>query len=376
MLGLDIAELWNSTTPVDWHSQSSSYIKEPQAHMPITGSGLPAIAFAFILLLVYLSSTLNFWVGIHLRKTNQTPLTLPYALPVFGHTLWYSWDTQGFALMAKYVGQNLSDRSGMLIHCCAARRKFQEFPLKLRLMVMNPILLTKAADVEHVFSHSAAFTNKPYRNFVCSTFGLPQKFSDFYIADDSGWRPKPHPQSHISPENRVDYLMHTFITRFFSGSSLMAFTTRFTANMTTHLANASFGDEWTEGLDLFRFLKAQIFHSFVDAVFGKRIFELNPSLCDDFWDFDSNVPDLAKGIPRWLSPGMYRARDRCLQSFVKWHSHLDKQRLEGTTKIDSKYDPVFGSELMQQRHKAFSNISAEIVCAQAKASEDLALMWA
>ena len=373
-----IANSVNSSGLPSWQWQLSSYVSQQQADLPMMGSRLLALVFASVLLLVYVSSPLNFWMGLYLKKGGQTPLTLPYALPVFGHALWYSWDTQSFALMAKYVwpARNFQNCSDILILLCEIRRKFQEVPVKLRLIVMNPVLITKAEDVVHVFAQSAAFTNKPYRNFVSSTFGLPRKFSEFYIADDSGWRHKAHPQSCVKPENRVDYLMHNFITRFFSGTSLIAFTGRFTINMTNRLENTGFGDEWAEGIDLFKFLKTQIFHAFVEAVFGTHIFELNPDLCDDFWAFDSKVPDLAKGIPKWLSPNMYGVRDRCLQSILKWHLHLQKHGQEETTTINKKYDPVFGSELMQQRHQAFSNMSSDIVCAQAKASEDLALMWA
>ena len=156
----------------------------------------------------------------------------------------------------------------------------------------------------------------------------------------------------------------------------MAFTTRFTMSITNSLENAAFEDEWIDGMDLFAFLKKQIFHAFMKAVFGKRIFELNPSLCEDFWAFDSNVPDLAKGIPRWLASNKHKTRDRCIQSFLKWHFHLEEQTLKETISVNQEYDPVFRSKLIQQRHKAFSEISPSIMCARSKASEDLALMWA
>ena len=238
---------------------------------------------------------------------------------------------------------------------------------------MDVILLSSPRDINQVFGQSNKLTNKIYREFVSNTFGVPETFKRFFAADDTGLSREPRPGSKVKAEHRVDYLMHSLITRFLSGPSLKPLATRFSDNLTKRLEQVDITQEWSELPDLYAFLQEHVFRASVEAMFGSFIFEVNPEFCNDFWKFEGSVPELAKGLPRFLDHGAYDARDKCIASIARWQSLLDERRKGAGLKEDEDYDPTFGSRILQERHDAFAKM--EPMNAKARASEDLALIW-
>ena len=253
------------------------------------------------------------------------------------------------------------------------RKQFDGIPVRLHLIVMDIILITKASDIAKLFGQSQFLTNKIYREFVSNTFGVPQTFKEFFAADDTGLGREPHPWSTVKPEHRVDYLMHSFITRFLSGPSLKPLAARFSQNLTDRFDRLDIAPEWSAMPDLYAFLQVHLFHASVEAMFGSFMFTVNPDFCEDFWRFENGVPDLAKGYPRWFNRASYTARDKCLASVHKWQELLKQKRLSQETVGDAAYHPIFGSEIVRKRHDAFSKM--EPMSSDAWASEDLALIW-
>jgi hypothetical protein len=245
-------------------------------------------------------------------------------------------------------------------------------PLRLKLFVMDLYFFTKAEDVAFLFRNSAELTNGPYRKFVSSTFGVPKSFQDYFAADNSGLSHTPPPSSNVPPENRINYLLHKFIVQYMTGANLKPHAARFETNLVRQLqvvSPAPIG----EGNDLYTLIRDNLFHASVEAMFGKLIFEVNPNFCRQFWIFEAGVPELAKGLPRWLIRRHYKARDACIASVAKWQTALEQRRRDKCNSFMNEYDDVFGSEIVKRRHDAFSRI--EIMGPDARASEDLALIW-
>ncbi|KAL8826675.1 MAG: hypothetical protein Q9191_003650 [Dirinaria sp. TL-2023a] len=237
---------------------------------------------------------------------------------------------------------------------------------------MDMVLLTRASDINEIFGQSKNLTNKIYREFVSNTFGVPSSFKRFFAADDSGLGREPRAGSKIKLDHRVDYLMHSLITQFLSGPDLAPLATRFSNNISQRLEQLEVTQEWSDVPDLYAFVQEHVFHASVEAIFGSSIFELNPEFSKDFAKFEAHVPELAKGYPRFLNRGAYKARDRCIAGVKKWQSFLNDQKRTGTVPCND-YDPQFGSRLVQRRHSAFAKM--EPMNADARASEDLALIW-
>lgn len=250
---------------------------------------------------------------------------------------------------------------------------FQDIPIRIRLFVMDTIVITRAEDIVHIFKQSAILTNKPYRKFVSNTFGVPEESRVLFAADETGLRHKSQSGATIKQEYRVDYLMHTFITQFMSGPSLGPLATRFTENLISRLEMEDIGHEWREVPDLYEFVRDHMFYASLIAMFGEQLFKLKPNFCEEFWAFEKSVPDLAKGVPQWMNRSAINARDRCLASVQEWGTYLEEQGTK-TPRCDPVYDPVFGSEIVQKRHDAFAKMPT--MSSKAIACEDLGLIWA
>lgn len=133
--------------------------------------------------------------------------------------------------------------------------------------------------------------------------------------------------------------------------------------------------EWVEMPDLYRFLQMHVARASIEAMCGEYILRLNPTLVEDFWAFDQSVGTLLKGLPRWMCPREYAARDKLLASVKKWHAfahqHSDCTKTEPE---DPDWDPYFGHKLVKERQKYSLKMAA--MDADACASEDMGLIFA
>lgn len=179
---------------------------------------------------------------------------------------------------------------------------------------MDNIVITRAEDIVYIFRQSAILSNKPYRKFVSNTFGVPEESKVLFAADVTGLRHKSQTGTTIKQEFRVDYLMHTFITQFMSGASLGPLASRFTENLIRRFEKEDIGPEWRELSNLYEFIRDHMFYASLTAIFGEEMFKLSPNFCEEFWAFEKNVPDLAKGTPNWMNRTAIAARDRCLSN--------------------------------------------------------------
>lgn len=250
---------------------------------------------------------------------------------------------------------------------------FEDLPIRIRLFVMDNIVISKPEDIVHTFKQSAILTNKPYRKFVSNTFGVPEESKILFSADVTGLRHKPQADSGLKQEYRVDYLMHTFITQFMSGPSLGPLADRFTSNLIDRLEGEAISSEWKEYPDLYTFVRDHMFHASVFAMFGEHLFKMSENFCAEFWQFEESVPELAKGLPPWLNCRAIAARERCLTTVEGWRFYLN-ERACGTRSRSRVYDPLFGSEIVQKRHEAFAKMPT--MSPRAIACEDLGLIWA
>lgn len=242
---------------------------------------------------------------------------------------------------------------------------------------MNVVYLTEPKHISSLFRRSGELTNGPYRKFVSSTFGVPKEFQKFFAADNTGLSRTPLPGTNVKAEHRIDYLMHTFIVQFMTGKNLKSLARRFTANLEDRLQSSNSMDDTKMHHSLYDFVKAHMFHSSVNAMFGKELLEIDPDFCNKFWQFEKGMPELAKGLPRFIYPKQYKARDVCLETVRTWQRKLDEQRAKDQDAAyelsNEDYDDFFGSGIIKKRHSAFAKM--EIMGVDARASEDLALLW-
>ncbi|KAK8110448.1 uncharacterized protein PG998_006905 [Apiospora kogelbergensis] len=105
--------------------------------------------------------------------------------------------------------------------------------------------------------------------------------------------------------------------------------------------------EWTT-LSLSNMFRTDMTHCAMQTLMGDRFLELNPGLVDKYWVFERYLAEFLVGLPKWLNPRPYRARDDFMVMTLRWaRSAWEKFDWNGPD-ADSAWDPHFGSRIMRE----------------------------
>ncbi|OCL10073.1 cytochrome P450 [Glonium stellatum] len=185
----------------------------------------------------------------------------------------------------------------------------------------------------------------------------------------------PRKGSTTRQEDRIHFWQASTAQKYLSGQTLLQISERYLRILTRNLDTLDIQNEWVGLPDLYNFLQMEVSRAAIESMMGSKILELNPTLVEDFWNFDSNVPNYIRGFPRWIIPSAYKARDRLLASVKKWHAyaheHSDCSKLGPD---DPEWDPYFGTKLVKARQNYA--LKMKPMDADARASEDMGLLFA
>lgn len=161
-----------------------------------------------------------------------------------------------------------------------------------------------------------------------------------------------HPDSsrRIIEHQRKDFLV------YLRGNNLRSILHRFLGNLTKQvLIEDVTSSEWIDIPDMYGFMISRLFRAEVKALYGEHIFTVCPTFGEDFWAFYEALPTIAKGLPRWLSPSSYQARQKMLDNFQKWRTSCREScNLKNTDLSDAEYHPTWGTQYirrMVERHE-------------------------
>lgn len=218
-------------------------------------------------------------------------------------------------------------------------------------------------------------SNKSATVFVLDyLLGVSKKIISFYIADDSGMAAKPHVGSKVKQEDRVFYFQIRTAHKYLSGQHLHSLNDRFLATLDRDLETKEIGQDWVEYPDLYKFLQSTVTRASIETVYGRALLDLNPTFIDDFWEFEANAPRFLRGMPRWLMPNAYRARDKLVNAFMKTHTFAhSRSDYSKTGPRDPEWEPMLGSKLIRTRHEHLLKMGP--IDDKALACEDLGLMF-
>ena len=203
---------------------------------------------------------------------------------------------------------------------------------------------------------------------------MPSKALELYTADNSGCYHEPHALSTVKPENRIDHITYQALNRFLSGPGLNPFFNRFTENMIARLRDLGICAEWRDMKDLWGLFKYNITPAAIQAMCGSSLMSLTPDIAEQLWTYDSAIPDLVRGLPKWWVPMSYAKRDRILQSIKDWHTFVRAHIDETQTGPDGDWDPHCGSEFIRSRQRTFPKMDG--MDHDAIAASDLGAIWA
>ncbi|OGE49008.1 hypothetical protein PENARI_c024G00819 [Penicillium arizonense] len=309
--------------------------------------------------LTYLASTIQGAVTVRNKRHGSRPPTLPYAIPLLGHLPEFLKDTRKFLVRA-------------------TAQYGPSTPVRIQLLNRRMSLLKSADHITALFKSSRDLSSEHWLvQVLVNAFGVEVADAPFYLADDTGISNQPDSRSKMAnPEHRIFHLVYKSVHSGLGGISLAEMERQLVRNLSTQIYETDFkSDTWTEISDLYgSFIRKISFRASIVSLCGSHVFKVIPTFGDDFWVFDSLMPNLFKEIPRWLVPAAYMARDKMKDNLQKWqafaHDHYDVSQGQ----LDRReWEEFFGSRLMRTRHGFFQKmpLSKETV-----AADDLGLIWA
>ncbi|KAI0846352.1 cytochrome P450 [Daldinia vernicosa] len=321
--------------------------------------GLVASLLILLPMLILAASTMRFNITITQKGDSKRTPTLPYMLPFIFHGVPLICDP------AKFITEILM-RYGW-------RR-----PLRIRVRWLQYIIVANPSHIQTIFKSSKQLTSKPaILHSLKHILKSPAHAVAFYAADNSGIAASPRKGSNIKHHNRINFHQAHTVHEFLSGQHLTHIADRYLTILQRNLSSlfASRSDDWVEYPDLYQFIQIQATKASIETIMGSKILEINPNIIDDFWEFDNNVPQFLKCLPRWMMPAPFKARDRVHDSIKKWHAyahaHSDCSRISAN---DPEWEPFFGTKMIRARQNYM--LKMKPLDADARASEDLGLMMA
>lgn len=308
-------------------------------------------------LLTYALSSISFRLARNSHGTTRSPPMVPFWIPFICHAgNLISNPAQLFEDMVKIYGSKQ--------------------PLKFKAAFLDFVVVSDPTHITTVFKSSKWLSSKPATLFSLKyLLKSPSSAAPFYEADDSGMSSKARKESSVAQEDRIHYWQAVSAQKFLSGQHLIDISERYLTTLRRNLAAINITEEWTEMPDLYHFLQMNVSRSAIESIMGSKILEMHPTLVEDFWTFDRNVPKFLRCMPRWLIPSAYRNRDTLLQKIKEWHAyaheHSDCKRLGPG---DQEWDQYFGHKIIKARQEYAMKMKP--MTAEARASEDLGLMFA
>ncbi|CAD6447086.1 81f82b88-dd2c-49ed-b7e7-e04fa06feb2e [Sclerotinia trifoliorum] len=312
----------------------------------------------FPFLVAYLLTTVKSTLTVRSKSTNKSPAFDPSPDFIFGNLFAFSFDTRGYLA-------HLINRFGPHV------------PVRIRVGGHSFYFVSGPEYILKLFRGSRELTAVPAMAAIVERiFGSPPEASSVLLNDNTGTSAQPLPDTNPLPaDQRYHHLSHQGFSDNLTGVRLAELVTRFLENLNTELDNLDTGtDEWLEIPDLYTFIQNTIFNANTRALCGTHIFEVIPTLTEDFWNFDSQVAGPLKGIPRFFIPGAYKIRDKMVEGILAWHksaeAHIDRS---GEELENKSWEPYYGSKLFRDRARFLSKING--FGDQARAANDLGLIW-
>ncbi|KGO43074.1 Cytochrome P450 [Penicillium expansum] len=303
-----------------------------------------------LLVLTYSLSLFDFiWTRRSQRPGKPAP-TLPYHLPGLYHGFDLGWS------MASFLANTV-------------RRWGYISPIGVRAGPFKFTMIVNPSHIKTILRSSRSLTNRPMMAFVMEKwFRTPKEYLHFYAAHD--------PSASIpgeKPEHMHDFQVKTSL-KYLSGKHLLAMSERYLAVLKSRLVALEIPtDSWIEISDFYAWLQSQVTPSVIEAMMGSRLLEMYPDIVEDFWEFEHQVANYSRGLPRWIIPSAYETRDRLLANIKAWNrlanreSDYTQHGGEGP-----EWDEYFGSKFIKAREDYLRKYGMD---EDSIASENLALLF-
>jgi hypothetical protein len=222
-------------------------------------------------------------------------------------------------------------------------------------------------------AHSLSSPIRFYVHVLRYLFGMNERAIAIYKEDNSGPFLKQFPGSSVEHNNRIDHLSHEGFKRAFSGPGLAPMTHRYMKILDKKLCESLKGSDWNDMPDLLEFFRKIHGAALLEVVFGPSLIKVNPTFLRDIWEFDDSTPLLARLVPKFLVPKLYKRRQNLHRQFRRWYAYARQHFSETCIYDDGDGDPYWGSELIRYQQRMY--LGADGFNDDSLAAADLALVW-
>lgn len=329
--------------------------------LSLSSAQLAALGTLTLFVLTYIVSLSRFLWTRQSQNPEKGPPTVPYYLPGLCHAFRLEWSMTNFltatVLIVSPTGQKRANTDSY------RKRWGYVTPLKVRAEIFQFIMVTNPSHIRSIIRSSRILTNRPMMMFAMRKW--------FNTPVDS----MHHYDSHHGPHTYLHDLQYGINIRYLSGKSILTMSERYLAIIQRRLAalDVPTGEKWLEIPDFYIWLQSQVTPSAIEATMGSRILEMYPTLVEDFWEFDRQLGNYSRGLPRWMILSAYRTRDRLLANLKAWnrmaHRHSDCSK-HGVD--DADWDEFFGTRYIKAREDLMRKhgLNDDVI-----ASENLGLLF-
>ncbi|KAI8942387.1 hypothetical protein NX059_000461 [Plenodomus lindquistii] len=206
------------------------------------------------------------------------------------------------------------------------------------------LVLLDPGQIKRVLNASTELDPNPFIHdmILGQMLGSPKETIDFYKTD----------------HGRMDEVQMAHIRQHVTGSALLSMNRKVYERLALNVAEfydqrqtESPGD-WIDIPDLYDFVQYHVTRAITETIMGSEISHDYPELYTDQWRFMDSSIEIVSGLPRFLIPAAYAARDRLLANFKRWNKSSEALRKQG--KADSVWDARAGSGMLQERQERYS----------------------
>ena len=290
-----------------------------------------------------------------LRRGLRKPPPLPYWFPGIGHTFTFLFKRP--VLVDTIEKYSRGKRA-----------------LKLSIIGQKINVVTGAENIKQVW-RAKMLDSRPAALLMLRLLlqGRSSGSLDYWVKDNSGAGPKPHPGSNVAGDSRIYHptwkASHLFLTIKNSEYAARHIQTNFKGIM----ENICPDQNAVTIPDLRTFFQTHVSAAVMNLMCGQSFLDLNPDFLDRFWEFDDGFPLFLYGLTQVVAPKALKARDACVEGIERWHSYAAANFDEASITEDG-FDPYWGSRLFRGRQEMWK--SMDRMDANAKACEDFGIIWA
>ena len=157
-----------------------------------------------------------------------------------------------------------------------------------------------------------------------------------------------------SEESNTDHIQTTHIRQHTTGSNLGMLDKRLFDTLKASIEESmetTARDEWKEISDLFAFLQHHVTQAIATTLLGSSLISSYPDIVADLWIHIEATDQFFMGLHRFVIPKAYAARDRLLSNIRSWT--VKSENLRRQNKVNTTWDPVAGSGLLQEREALY-----------------------